>query len=315
MKKKNIYKANRRGFTLVELIVVLVILAVLAAILLPALLGWIDKAKEKKHLLEARNVVMATQSEATTDYASGKFGSTVNYDAKFLTEHESEILKIADASPGGDILDLDFSSRDSKTIAIVQKLIYVVDGITITYDITDSPVYQFGNEEGAPAYAKNQLITIKEKLGNLPNNKINTTEIQKLWDELYGKNYPTLTTTEKKLLSPNIDGIKNISDGDIQNLKWRAVAYGKGTDARTDIVLVASSTSAGTTGPLAYYNGNYYACLGTNWDGTEVRLVSNLVNENLSSTDFSNAPSIEDYKDPNKLASVKKDDKIWVKLS
>ena len=37
---------KNKGFTLVELIVVLVILALLAALLVPALLGYIDKAKE-----------------------------------------------------------------------------------------------------------------------------------------------------------------------------------------------------------------------------------------------------------------------------
>lgn len=41
-------KKGRKGFTLVELIVVLVILAILAALLVPALTGYIDKAKEKK---------------------------------------------------------------------------------------------------------------------------------------------------------------------------------------------------------------------------------------------------------------------------
>ena len=35
---------NKKGFTLVELIVVLVILAILAALLIPALTGYIDKA-------------------------------------------------------------------------------------------------------------------------------------------------------------------------------------------------------------------------------------------------------------------------------
>jgi type IV pilus assembly protein PilA len=40
-------KKGRKGFTLVELIVVLVILAILAALLVPALTGYIDKAKEK----------------------------------------------------------------------------------------------------------------------------------------------------------------------------------------------------------------------------------------------------------------------------
>ena len=36
---------DKKGFTLVELIVVLVILAILAALLVPALTGYIDKAR------------------------------------------------------------------------------------------------------------------------------------------------------------------------------------------------------------------------------------------------------------------------------
>ena len=39
---------NKKGFTLVELIVVLVILAILAALLIPALTGYIDKANKEK---------------------------------------------------------------------------------------------------------------------------------------------------------------------------------------------------------------------------------------------------------------------------
>ena len=39
---------DKKGFTLVELIVVLVILAILAALLVPALTGYIDKANNEK---------------------------------------------------------------------------------------------------------------------------------------------------------------------------------------------------------------------------------------------------------------------------
>ena len=61
---------NKKGFTLVELIVVLVILAILAALLVPALTGYIDKAKEKKVIAETRMVVMAVQTVASETYGS-----------------------------------------------------------------------------------------------------------------------------------------------------------------------------------------------------------------------------------------------------
>ena len=47
----------------------LVILAILAAILVPALLGWIDEAKKKQYVLDARNVYLATQAVVDEQYA------------------------------------------------------------------------------------------------------------------------------------------------------------------------------------------------------------------------------------------------------
>ena len=71
---------NRKGFTLVELIVVLVILAILAALLVPALTGYIDKANEEKATSECRMVVMAAQTVGTTYYA--EHDSLANSDGK-----------------------------------------------------------------------------------------------------------------------------------------------------------------------------------------------------------------------------------------
>ena len=69
---------DRKGFTLVEVIVVLVILAILAALLIPALTGYIDKANGEKVIAETRMVVMAAQTEASSTYAKGQIDDDDN---------------------------------------------------------------------------------------------------------------------------------------------------------------------------------------------------------------------------------------------
>jgi len=69
-------KKNNKGFTLVELIVVLVILAILAAILVPALLGYIDKAREGQYAEEAHSIITAYQAWETEEYSKLKDAPT-----------------------------------------------------------------------------------------------------------------------------------------------------------------------------------------------------------------------------------------------
>lgn len=85
IERKQRREKDHKGFTLVELIVVIVILAVLAAILIPGLLKWIDKAREKKYEAEASNIYLAAETEAIKLYGQngtyGDFDSATNPDA------------------------------------------------------------------------------------------------------------------------------------------------------------------------------------------------------------------------------------------
>lgn len=60
---------DRRGFTLVELVVVLVILGIATSFAVPALTGYIDTSKEKKAVSEAQACVMAATDLGAAQYA------------------------------------------------------------------------------------------------------------------------------------------------------------------------------------------------------------------------------------------------------
>lgn len=64
MKRKN------KGFTLVEVIVILVILAILAAVLIPSMSTYIDKSRDKQIIANARSAYVAAQTLLTEAYGT-----------------------------------------------------------------------------------------------------------------------------------------------------------------------------------------------------------------------------------------------------
>ena len=119
-------RSKKGGFTLVELIVVLVILAILAALLIPALTGYIDRAKEKNVIAETRQCVMAAQTLYDEAYAGVDKNGTAAIPAN------DKILALAELT-GKGVLGTD-TNKVEFTGNKVSKLVYTHNGVTCTYN-------------------------------------------------------------------------------------------------------------------------------------------------------------------------------------
>lgn len=141
-------RSKKGGFTLVELIVVLVILAILAALLIPALTGYIDRAKEKSIIAETRQIVMAAQTVADEAYAdtTSVVGSS---DLK-----KSEVAKLSEVTlDSNDVITVGTQNGTNVKVVYVK---HIKSGKTCyyngsTYDVnpTTEPTKPTGTDFGA----------------------------------------------------------------------------------------------------------------------------------------------------------------------
>lgn len=142
-------ESRKRGFTLVELIVVLVILAILAALLIPALTGYIDKAKNRSVIAETRQVVMAAQTLVDEEYAKD---STFAATEKELNDTDapktSSIKELAEVKgtintikvSKGKVSSVEYTSTDGrKCTYTASSSTYEVDGENSSATTTKQP--------------------------------------------------------------------------------------------------------------------------------------------------------------------------------
>ncbi len=152
-----------KGFTLVELIVVLIVLAIVAAIVVPALLGFNDKGKEATYKMEAQKALAATQTALSDIYNDA--GNQLN------PEKRQKIKKLAGAGDNTEFtvwteatLKDGFTTATTENIGsyTVKEAIYkATDKMYFLYDGKNWKTYESYNEAAAALTAnKNNVIYV-----------------------------------------------------------------------------------------------------------------------------------------------------------
>ena len=152
-----------KGFTLVQLIVVLIVLAIVAAIVVPALLGFNDKGKEATYKMEAQKALAATQTALSDIYNDA--GNQLN------PEKRQKIKKLAGAGDNTEFtvwteatLKDGFTTATTENIGsyTVKEAIYkATDKMYFLYDGKNWKTYESYNEAAAALTAnKNNVIYV-----------------------------------------------------------------------------------------------------------------------------------------------------------
>ena len=121
---KKIRQNSKKGFTLVELIVVLVILAVMAAMLVPALTGYIDEARKKKDYNAASEVLTAAQAVAAQYYGSDTTPTAAEA-KEYITD--ARVAALVGSGVNAEVSDISFANETTDTLDLT------ITGITVTF--------------------------------------------------------------------------------------------------------------------------------------------------------------------------------------
>lgn len=294
MKKEAKRQDGNRGFTLIELIVVVAILAILMAIAVPSYFKYAEKAKESAAVSECGSVVRTAAIDVIVLSMDGVSGRDA---AQSALNGDKEALLIRAGATGELLEDLELTDGLSVAKAVYESN----NGVIVTFIRGAAPEYAIGRLEGggfggsdAPTYLSSlsallsgQTLTTDYISSLFPrednpslyraNGQLKTSDASDLVQLYYQYvNGGTYAAASVATLPQTIADFPNSS---VVDGAWWVPVY----TADGDIAMVACTKSSYSTGTLAayviYYDGEYY--YNTNGNGSQLQ-TNHLTDDNLN---------------------------------
>lgn len=237
------FKKNEKGFTLIEIIVVVVILAVLMAVAVPSILKYVNTAQEAPALTETRAIVSAAQKRVVDKYAQDRSDDmTLNADDNLWIEEFVD--------EGGSI-----QGTVTLTDKEVSRLLYKAsNGLYVLYE----------NQTMTIVSEDDITNTIEKQLTSSVSNY--QMMIQQLYESNMISKYTGREEVIKQLVAKN-GSFEKVSDELKEQINAETDLYWKpyylGTTDNPSVALFANGSDkshGGWVTSLVFVNGTVYSC-------------------------------------------------------
>ena len=123
-------KKSNKGFSLVELIIVIAIMAILAAAIAPALIRYIDKSRKADDLQLAGNIASAASAALANEDAYAEISFPASGDAEIALGDRVSSKSIGSFKNGSNVSGTELVKEINSTMGTDNKIKYTKGGLS-----------------------------------------------------------------------------------------------------------------------------------------------------------------------------------------